>query len=42
MCLQHEQLAKQTIPVLARELELSTDSVIKKTAVTIICDLCKL
>ena len=42
ICLQHETEAKQTIPVLSRELEISSDPQIKRSIVIILCDLCKL
>ncbi|XP_077162706.1 condensin-2 complex subunit D3 isoform X2 [Paroedura picta] len=40
LCLQHEDLAKQCIAALARELEVSTDMAIRNNVVIVICDLC--
>lgn len=38
--LHQEKLAKQYVAVLARELETSTDPVIRNNVVVIMCDLC--
>ncbi|XP_048369194.1 condensin-2 complex subunit D3 [Sphaerodactylus townsendi] len=40
LCLQHEDLAKQSIAALARELEVSKDMAIRNNVVIVICDLC--
>ncbi|XP_054853805.1 condensin-2 complex subunit D3 [Eublepharis macularius] len=40
LCLQHEDLAKQCIAALARELEVSKDMAIRNNVVIVICDLC--
>lgn len=40
LCLQNETIAKQCVPALARELELSDDASIRNNVVIIMCDLC--
>ena len=40
LCLQHEDVAKKCVAALARELEVSTDPVIRNNVVIIMADLC--
>ncbi|XP_014112787.1 PREDICTED: condensin-2 complex subunit D3 [Pseudopodoces humilis] len=40
LCLQHEELAKKSIPALARELEVSRDTAVRNNAAIVLCDLC--
>ncbi|NXE24077.1 CNDD3 protein, partial [Ardeotis kori] len=40
LCLQHEDLAKKSIPALARELEVSRDVAVRNNVVIVMCDLC--
>jgi condensin-2 complex subunit D3 len=39
MCLQDQSLAKSCIPVFARELETSTDSIVRNNVMVVLCDL---
>ncbi|XP_066895457.1 condensin-2 complex subunit D3 isoform X2 [Kogia breviceps] len=40
LCLQHEDLAKKSIPALVRELEVCGDVAVRNNAVIVLCDLC--
>ena len=40
LCLQHENIAKKCVAAMARELEISTDPVIRNNVVIVMCDLC--
>ncbi|XP_050178812.1 condensin-2 complex subunit D3 [Myiozetetes cayanensis] len=40
LCLQHEQLAKNSIAPLARELEVSQDVAVRNNVIIVLCDLC--
>lgn len=40
LCLQHPNLTKTTVPKFARELEVSTSSVIRNNVMVILCNLC--
>lgn len=40
LCLQHEDLAKQSVPVLVRELEVGIDGSVLNNVVIVLCDLC--
>ncbi|NWI40080.1 CNDD3 protein, partial [Picathartes gymnocephalus] len=40
LCLQHDELAKQCIPALVRELEVSEDVAVRNNVVLVLCDLC--
>ena len=40
LCLQHEDLAKKSIPALVRELEVSEDVAVRNNVIIVICDLC--
>ena len=40
LCLQHEDVAKKCVAALARELEVSTDPIIRNNVVIIMADLC--
>ena len=40
LCLQNEDLAKQCIAALARELETSSDPAIRNNVTVVMCDLC--
>lgn len=40
LCLQHEDVAKRSVAALARELEVSSDPVIRNNVVIILADLC--
>ncbi|XP_043338941.1 condensin-2 complex subunit D3 isoform X1 [Cervus canadensis] len=40
LCLQHEDLAKQSVPVLVRELEVGIDGNVLNNVVIVLCDLC--
>jgi len=40
LCLQNEHLAKQCVPALARELEVSSNTSVKGNVVVVMCDLC--
>ena len=40
LCLQNEDLAKQCIAALARELETSNDAAIRNNVTVVMCDLC--
>jgi len=40
LCLQNEDLAKQCIAALARELETSDDPAIRNNVTVVMCDLC--
>ena len=40
LCLQNEDLAKQCIATLARELETSDDPAIRNNVTVVMCDLC--
>ncbi|XP_006068546.2 condensin-2 complex subunit D3 isoform X1 [Bubalus bubalis] len=40
LCLQHDDLAKESVPVLARELELGIDGNVLNNIVIVLCDLC--
>jgi len=40
LCLQNENLAKQNIPALARELEISPDVSVRNNVIIVMCDLC--
>lgn len=41
LCLQHEDLAKRSIPALVRELEVCSDMAVRNNVVITMCDLCK-
>ncbi|XP_058145274.1 condensin-2 complex subunit D3 isoform X2 [Dasypus novemcinctus] len=40
LCLQHEDLAKKSIPALVRELEVCGDLAVRNNVVIVMCDLC--
>ncbi|KAM7051471.1 condensin-2 complex subunit D3 [Molossus nigricans] len=40
LCLQHEDLAKKSIPALVRELEVCNDVAVRNNVVIVMCDLC--
>ncbi|KAK2504960.1 hypothetical protein MC885_000760, partial [Smutsia gigantea] len=40
LCLQHEDLAKKSIPALVRELEVCDDVAVRSNVVIVMCDLC--
>lgn len=40
LCLQHEDLAKKSIPSLVRELEVCGDMAVRNNVVIVMCDLC--
>lgn len=40
LCLQHEDLAKKSIPALVRELEVCDDVAVRNNVVIVMCDLC--
>ncbi|KAF6082195.1 non-SMC condensin II complex subunit D3 [Phyllostomus discolor] len=40
LCLQHEDLAKKSIPALVRELEVCEDMAVRNNVVIVLCDLC--
>ncbi|XP_027743858.1 condensin-2 complex subunit D3 [Empidonax traillii] len=40
LCLQHEELAKNSIAPLARELEVSQDVAVRNNVIIVLCDLC--
>ncbi|XP_068412293.1 condensin-2 complex subunit D3 isoform X2 [Eschrichtius robustus] len=40
LCLQHEDLAKNSIPALVRELEVCGDVAVRNNAIIVLCDLC--
>ncbi|XP_006150022.1 condensin-2 complex subunit D3 isoform X2 [Tupaia chinensis] len=40
LCLQHEDLAKQSIPALVRELEACEEGAVRNNVVVVLCDLC--
>ena len=40
LCLQHDDLAKESIPVLVRELEVGIDGNVLNNIVIVLCDLC--
>ncbi|KAI5943317.1 Condensin-2 complex subunit D3 [Manis javanica] len=40
LCLQHEELAKKSIPALVRELEVCNDVAVRNNVVIVMCDLC--
>lgn len=40
LCLQHEDLAKKSIPALVRELEVSEDVAVRNNVIIVMCDLC--
>lgn len=40
LCLQHEDLAKKSIPALVRELEVCGDVAVRNNVVIVLCDLC--
>ncbi|XP_034865212.1 condensin-2 complex subunit D3 [Mirounga leonina] len=40
LCLQHEDLAKKSIPALVRELEMCDDVAVRNNVVIVMCDLC--
>ncbi|XP_015354553.1 condensin-2 complex subunit D3 isoform X2 [Marmota marmota marmota] len=40
LCLQHEDLAKKSIPALVRELEVSKDVAVRNNVIIVMCDLC--
>lgn len=40
LCLQHEDLAKESVPVLVRELEVGIDGNVLNNIVIVLCDLC--
>ncbi|XP_070256151.1 condensin-2 complex subunit D3 isoform X1 [Myotis yumanensis] len=40
LCLQHEDLAKKSIPALVRELEVCEDVAVRNNVVIVMCDLC--
>lgn len=42
LCLQHEELARESIPVLVQELEVSQEMPVRINVVTALCDLCML
>ncbi|XP_032216377.1 condensin-2 complex subunit D3 isoform X2 [Mustela erminea] len=40
LCLQHEDLAKKSIPALVRELEVCDDVAVRNNVIIVMCDLC--
>ncbi|XP_039420704.1 condensin-2 complex subunit D3 isoform X1 [Corvus cornix cornix] len=42
LCLQHDELARESIPVLVQELEVSQEMPVRINVVTALCDLCML
>ncbi|XP_062948928.1 condensin-2 complex subunit D3 isoform X1 [Cynocephalus volans] len=40
LCLQHEDLAKRSIPALVRELEVCEDVAVRNNVIIVMCDLC--
>nr|XP_020142447.1 condensin-2 complex subunit D3 [Microcebus murinus] len=40
LCLQHEDLAKKSIPTLVRELEVCEDVAVRNNVIVVMCDLC--
>ncbi|KAL1782413.1 condensin-2 complex subunit D3 isoform X1 [Sigmodon hispidus] len=40
LCLQHEDLAKKSIPALVRELEVCEDVAVRNNVIIVMCDLC--
>ncbi|XP_076968507.1 condensin-2 complex subunit D3 isoform X2 [Tamandua tetradactyla] len=40
LCLQHEDLAKKSIPALVRELEVCGDLAVRNNVIIVLCDLC--
>ncbi|XP_053451769.1 condensin-2 complex subunit D3 isoform X2 [Nycticebus coucang] len=40
LCLQHEDLAKKSIPTLVRELEVCEDVAVRNNVIIVMCDLC--
>ncbi|NWS33478.1 CNDD3 protein, partial [Polioptila caerulea] len=40
LCLQHQELAEKSIPMLARELEVSEAVAVRSNAVLVLCDMC--
>ncbi|KAM9221269.1 condensin-2 complex subunit D3 isoform 1-T1 [Dugong dugon] len=40
LCLQHEDLAKRSIPALVRELEVCDDVAVRNNVIIVMCDLC--
>ncbi|KAM6158642.1 LOW QUALITY PROTEIN: condensin-2 complex subunit D3 [Rhynchocyon petersi] len=40
LCLQHEDLAKRSIPALVRELEMCHDVAVRNNVIIVMCDLC--
>ncbi|XP_057605649.1 condensin-2 complex subunit D3 isoform X3 [Hippopotamus amphibius kiboko] len=40
LCLQHEDLAKKSIPALVRELEVCEDVAVRNNVIIVLCDLC--
>lgn len=40
LCLQHEDLAKKSVPALVRELEVCEDVAVRNNVVIVLCDLC--
>ncbi|XP_032328344.1 condensin-2 complex subunit D3 isoform X2 [Camelus ferus] len=40
LCLQHEDLAKKSVPALVRELEVCEDAAVRSNVVIVLCDLC--
>ncbi|XP_007946926.2 condensin-2 complex subunit D3 [Orycteropus afer afer] len=40
LCLQHEDLAKRSIPALVRELEVCNDVAVRNNVIIVMCDLC--
>ncbi|XP_060035869.1 condensin-2 complex subunit D3 [Erinaceus europaeus] len=40
LCLQHEDLAKKSIPALVRELEVCEDVAVRNNVIVVLCDLC--
>ncbi|XP_006871068.1 PREDICTED: condensin-2 complex subunit D3 [Chrysochloris asiatica] len=40
LCLQHDELAKRSIPTLVRELEVCNDVAVRNNVIIVMCDLC--
>lgn len=40
LCLQHEDLAKESVPALVRELEVCSDVAVRNNVIIVLCDLC--
>ncbi|XP_054985998.1 condensin-2 complex subunit D3 isoform X2 [Sorex araneus] len=40
LCLQHEDLAKKSVPALVRELEICSDVAVRNNVIIVLCDLC--